>query len=304
MWVYIWTSWELSNAYIWIPNPESIVLNKSSINLTTVWQTEQLTATLTPTPCDQSITWSTSDATVATVSTSWLVTCVTPWTATITATTVNWLTASCSVSDHQWWQPTANTVAYYPLNSTSTTYDESWNNNDLTNNWITFWTYNWVDCGYFNSNYAYKSWSIFTWNPTFTASIWAKTNSTTGSKNLWGFGTSSWAWSFALWLGGLALNIWGYGNDRNTGYSFTTDWHNAVFTYSNWSWTVYIDWTAVYNWTWSPNILNDHTGIWCNSNIGDFWRGYLSEAIFENVVRTAQEVSDYYDLTKSLYGIS
>lgn len=100
MWIYVYpnnTEIEITNAYIWIPNPESIVLNKSSMSLTTIWQTEQLTATLTPTPCDQSITWSTSDATIATVSTSWLVTCVTPWTATITATTVNGLTASCSV---------------------------------------------------------------------------------------------------------------------------------------------------------------------------------------------------------------
>ena len=93
---YIWST-AISNAYIGIPFPESIVLDKSSITLTTIWQTEQLTATLTPTPCDQSITWVTSDSTVATVSTSWLVTCVTPWTCTITATTVNGLTASCSV---------------------------------------------------------------------------------------------------------------------------------------------------------------------------------------------------------------
>jgi hypothetical protein len=121
---------------------------------------------------------------------------------------------------------------------------------------------------------------------------------------MWGFGTVSGTWSFALWLGGLALNIWSYGNDKTTGYSFTTSRHNAVFTYSNWSWIVYVDWTAVYNWTWSPNILNDHTSIWSNGNISDFWKGYLSEAIFENVVRTAQEVSDYFNQTKSLYWIS
>ena len=95
---YIWST-AISNAYIGIPSPESITLNKSSITLTTIWQTEQLTATLTPTVCDQRITWSSDDTTIATVSTSWLVTCVTPWTCTITATTVNGLTASCSVAE-------------------------------------------------------------------------------------------------------------------------------------------------------------------------------------------------------------
>lgn len=89
---------EITNLYIWIPNPESITLDKNSVMLATVWQTAQLTATLTPDVCDQRITWTTSDSTVATVDTTGLVTCVTPWTATITATTSNGLTATCSVA--------------------------------------------------------------------------------------------------------------------------------------------------------------------------------------------------------------
>ena len=89
---------ELKNAYIWIPNPTSIVLDKSSIILNTIWQTKQLTATIEPIVSDKTITWSSDDTTVATVSSTWLVTCVTPWTCTITATTVNGLTASCGVT--------------------------------------------------------------------------------------------------------------------------------------------------------------------------------------------------------------
>lgn len=96
MGVYVWTD-ELKNAYIWIPDPTSIVLDKNSISLTTVGQTEQLTATIEPTVSDKTINWTTSDSTVATVSTTGLVTCVTPWECTITATTVNGLTASCRV---------------------------------------------------------------------------------------------------------------------------------------------------------------------------------------------------------------
>ena len=75
----------------------SISLNQSSITLTTVWQTSQLTATLTPSDSTSTVTWSSSNTSIATVSQSWLVTCVTPWSCTITATTDNWLTATCSV---------------------------------------------------------------------------------------------------------------------------------------------------------------------------------------------------------------
>lgn len=53
-----------------------------------------------------------------------------------------------------WWTPWANTVAYYPLNSTS-----QWNdmkgmgtayNLATSHTAPTYWTYQWVDCAYFN----------------------------------------------------------------------------------------------------------------------------------------------------------
>lgn len=97
MWVYIWNL-ELKNAYIGELYPESIELDKSSISLATIWQTVQLTATVWPEDApNKSVTWSSDDTSIATVSTTWLVTCVTPWECTITATTVNGLTATCSV---------------------------------------------------------------------------------------------------------------------------------------------------------------------------------------------------------------
>ena len=101
MWIYVYpnnTETEITNLYVGMPFPNRITLNKSSISLTTVGQTEQLTATLTPTPCDQSITWSSDAPRIATVDQNWLVTCEIPWTATITATTVNGLTATCGVT--------------------------------------------------------------------------------------------------------------------------------------------------------------------------------------------------------------
>lgn len=87
---------EVKNAYIWQwIDVTSLTLDKSSISLTSVWQTEQITATIVPawTP----ITWSSSNTNIATVSSSWLVTCVTPWECTITASAF-WVTADCRVT--------------------------------------------------------------------------------------------------------------------------------------------------------------------------------------------------------------
>ena len=76
-----------------------VSLDKSSIQLTTVWQTEQLTATVTPNgSIDKRVIWSSSDTSIATVSATWLVTCVKPWDCIITVTTVDWwYTASCEI---------------------------------------------------------------------------------------------------------------------------------------------------------------------------------------------------------------
>lgn len=76
----------------------SISLNKNSIALTEAWQTAQLAATISPSTwvVETSIYWHSSDTNIAIVDNSWLVTCVTPWECTITAT-CDWISASCSV---------------------------------------------------------------------------------------------------------------------------------------------------------------------------------------------------------------
>ena len=295
---------ELKNAYIWIPFPESIVLDKSSISLTTIWQTEQLTATIEPTISDHSITWSSDDTTVATVSTTGLVTCVTPWTCTITATTVNRLTATCSVE--QWWQPWANTIAYYPLTSTATVNDMSGNNRNLTNKWLTFWTYDWVDCAYASwSSYAYITSNPITWNSLFTASIWCKMSNTSWWKNsiaFWNYWNNV---SFSIWVNGTSLYTGWWNNDRDTGYTMSTNTRtHTVVTHDNWTIKVYVNGTLQYTSTVSFSLSSTKTviGAWL-LNYWDKWSGYLSDAIEETVVWTAQEVSDYYNQTKSNYGL-
>ena len=97
------------------PYEGSVALNKSSITLKEVWETFQLVATTDPVSlANKWLTWTSSDTTVATVSSSWLVTCVEPWECTITVmTNAKRYTATCNVSE--WRTPWSNTVMYYPF---------------------------------------------------------------------------------------------------------------------------------------------------------------------------------------------
>lgn len=319
MTTYIWST-EITNAYIWIPNPTSITLDKSSISLTTVWQTEQLTAILTPTPCDQSITWNSSDTTIATVSTTGLVTCVTPWECTITATTVNGLTATCSVDDNQWWQPWVNTVAYYPLNSTDTLSDKSWNSYDLTNSGsVAFWTQQWVDCAWFTS-WGSSSWSRWLyrttgsimnfWNSDYTFLVWLYKWSETMYYNpriIWRYWNN---WSVFTYASRERISV-----ADSTTYWITVDsWNWFLFTcvydhtnntweyYKNWAYenTQTVSWPASYNNSWIVLWTRDSLWAW----YWDKWSWGMSEIIIENVKWTSSDISSYYNQNKTLYGLS
>jgi len=83
----------------WTPIvPSSVSLNKTSTTIT-VGGTETLTATISPAVvADNTITWTSSDETVATVTSAGVVTGVKAGTATITATTHNDKTATCEVT--------------------------------------------------------------------------------------------------------------------------------------------------------------------------------------------------------------
>lgn len=93
----------------------SITLNTNNISLPT-GSTQQLTATIMPNDAtNKTVTWTSSNPAVATVSNTGLVTGVTVGTATITATASNGLTATCSVA------VTPVALTGINLNKTSTT---------------------------------------------------------------------------------------------------------------------------------------------------------------------------------------
>ena len=76
--------------------PEGISVSPQSSSIY-IGSTDTITPTVKPATADQSVTWSSSNSSVATVSSTGVVKGVSPGTAVITAKTVNGLTATCDV---------------------------------------------------------------------------------------------------------------------------------------------------------------------------------------------------------------
>lgn len=203
-----------------------------------------------------------------------------------------------------WWAPWANTIAYRPLNSTSTINDMKWHWTayNLTASWNpSYWTL----------------WVTLTWQKLGLPSIpeqaktvccWLKIN----SWNTW-----TYAAVYDLQISGSILwRIWTKsGNNvfiaqsdkpstKQWSLSNRDDWKRKLlcFTWDNNVCTLYINWQqegTVNSWSsmpWQPIV-------WVMGWTINEWTQNcdISEFIIESVARTAQEVSDYYNLTKWNY---
>jgi hypothetical protein len=213
------------------------------------------------------------------------------------------------------WQPWANTIAYYPLTSTSTTSDMSGNWYTLTQNWNSdFWTYLWVDC-------VYVHWSDSSWFKCLT-------NQSINNSVLWNTFTLIFRWArdidiyCAFWWINWSWNWLNYGsNNRNiqmevlsnwsinrlqsTPTTTAQQWNLYAAVYDNWSEKWYIDWNVVVSGNYTVGAINI-LWVWCWFWTDISWytyqsNGYLSNVIIENKARTAQEVADYFDQTKANY---
>lgn len=205
-----------------------------------------------------------------------------------------------------WWQPWANTIVYYPLDSTNTVNDLSWNWYNLTNAWwVTFGTNEWVDCAYFNGSYLYYS-SLSTipqWNAVRTVSYYVYCQQTDKQHfQRWNSGNDYAFWTF---MGGnhhlyISTYLW---LSIEWTVDMTNAWHYVTITHDWATAKLYIDWQldSSANWTLNTNWTDFY--IWhCTWVSWDFDK-YISNFIVENKVRTAQEVQLYYNQTKANYWI-
>lgn len=209
------------------------------------------------------------------------------------------------------WQPWANTLLYVPMD---TDLLDHWPNNiTVTNSWdVSVGAVWWLSAGYFSTNSSYLSAPIDNYISAapFTVSCWVYWNWTYFAENttsvFWMY--LSWPYRWACvqnsnnWLRSERLGSW-----RIETYEYLTvnTWNHLVLTLTDSESVLYLNWTAIWNisWTWNSTFENFFIGRdWDNSN--RCWSWYLSNFIIESTAWTSQEVSDYFNQTKSLYGIS
>ena len=213
-----------------------------------------------------------------------------------------------------WWQPWANTVWYRPLTSVTEWTDQSWNGYDLSGSYRTFGTYGWVDCVYVSG-----------WSNSdarlYNSSIPIGTNRT---ASIWFYSTTSniAQWVICTWHDYINSIIWSWIYSSNLPYvtdwkthdelwtwNILNAWHLMTVTYDGTTAILYIDGTenTRYNYTRTSDtaIAFSHKTYYdWGSQYSERFEWYLSEAIYEDKTWTQQEVSDYFDLTKSAYWVS
>lgn len=203
------------------------------------------------------------------------------------------------------WQPWANTIAYYPLESNVNDYSWNWYNLSPTN--ITYTTLSsWLKVATFNGSSSKATTSSFlnqSWD--FTTSMWFYGDNITASLAVMrcnAASDSSWrVWDIHKDVNRIRAIMNGGGVSTNEQGFTNNTWYHMVVTKEWTTWKIYINTvlkgTAASNYSGSTNMA-----LWYIQYANDrFWKWYISKFILEDKARTAQEIADYYNQTKSNY---
>lgn len=209
------------------------------------------------------------------------------------------------------WKPWANTIAYYPLETNGN--EASWKSwLDITATWITF-----------SNNVAVLNWNQ---RATVNSIAWYKTICFWFKKtnNYNGMVISRWdtSWYIQLRTNGFSAWWswwWNFNNDYTAWWSTPSNvWRLCVITQtaasnswaSSWSMKFYLSDFWWVSWARQYDTTNHYLN-WSVTSIGWSWNTSspyaliweMSKLIFESTERTAEEISNYYNLTKSNYGL-
>lgn len=210
------------------------------------------------------------------------------------------------------WQPWVNTLLYLPMNSTYTYTDQSWNNVQTTNYSVSFGTYQWVDCGYFNRNHIQITPFVIPANITVLCWVYYLSTSDQADWKIFDARNNS-TWIITafernparcyIWADG----VYAYGTPRPD-----NQWVLFCWTMDSW-WNrnLLVKWNGVNisssnsDTSWA-SFTPTYTNVWneWNNWAPRYFMWYMSNLIVESKVRTAADVANYYNQTKANYWIS
>jgi len=209
------------------------------------------------------------------------------------------------VDEH--WQPWENTLLYMPF---------SWNYNDSMGNTVSLLygsspTYSTTGQGEQYANISNsRLWTTIDWVDinTWTNSIWLYKTSTTVDV-IWYYGgntTGQSRWGTGMFINNTRLTIFEYGWDVDTWVDITLNaWNNVVFTASNWTTKIYVNGALAATKSKTYNKRGNIFRMFYNPYVAvNNYVWWADELIFENKVRTSDQVLNYYNLTKWNYWIS
>jgi hypothetical protein len=201
-----------------------------------------------------------------------------------------------------WWNPWANTVAYYPL--TADFNDKSWNWYNLTVSNASITNLNWVSCGYYSNGRAYNTSAPVGTQRTLSAWVYNITTSWAPAV-IWTWASQgSWYCIFlALTSGTVEISdfyrVW-----VQWGTLSKNTWHNIVAVNDNTSMKIYVDGVLKGSNTHTRTDASTWISVWGKPFTNQYdnnctW--YISNAIIEKAVWSDTDVANYYNLTKSDY---
>lgn len=207
--------------------------------------------------------------------------------------------------DVQWYEPTANTILYVPMEDDLL--DHSLTPKTLTTQWtVTLSTVSWVKCASANASWLYADVSWDWTNLTITGWIDDTYSASNTELPYWALGSSLTTW-----------NVWFWWYDNTYTYSFINVWWPSISTaVSKNSWqliTLTKQWTTWNMYKWTTLLGSYNTSYWWNSQRINLWWAlfrsrwftwYMGWWVVENRTWSTSDIQDYYDISKNKYGIN
>jgi hypothetical protein len=206
-----------------------------------------------------------------------------------------------------WWQPWANTTLYLPLNW-STKDEVSWTTYSSSNVTYTTWSWN-IKCASFSWNWYINltttpDFEQWTWE--LTIMFWAMLNAVSWNRRAIALHRNS-TYFMIVGISGSTPQFYLRNSQNDAWTSWSTalsTWTKYLFTLTakeNWSATMYINWvqSATKNiWTFTSSSFLFWQYVWASYDGSEGFYWTLKDVIIEKKLRTAQEISDYYNQTK------